>query len=173
MAITPAVIGQKVVSAAKTLSGKPLGIATKALGAATVASVIYDSHINGRERAFSQDEVKSGKRYFNLFKQYMTSPSNSATVSQLKKGWFYGQQTSSCFHFWTKARGYAEGFANTIGANLPRIGLSALSLLSIRNKNKLVGTVGKIAGVLLAASWAQTILTDVMGKTVKNPEREY
>ncbi|MBQ9246376.1 hypothetical protein IJ182_08940 [bacterium] len=173
MAISLSGIGNTAVKAVKTISGKPLGLATKVLGAATVASIIYDSHINGRETAFRRDEVNSADRVFNLHKQYMTSPSNSATIAQLKKGWFYSQLTSDCFHFWTKAKGYGEGLFNTIGGNLPRLALSAVTLLSLRNKNKAIATAGKIAGCVLGLSWGRQIFTDVMGKTAKNPERGY
>ena len=52
MAVIPA-----IVSGAKKFAGKPIGVASKALAVATTAAVLYDSHINGRERAYSLDEL--------------------------------------------------------------------------------------------------------------------
>ena len=40
----------KIGSAAKKISGRPLEVTSKVLGAATIASVVYDSHINGKEK---------------------------------------------------------------------------------------------------------------------------
>ena len=173
MAINIAKIGSTIVSTAKTFSGKPLGVASKVLGVATVASVIYDSHINGRENSYTKDEVLSADRYLNLYKQYVTSPSKSATVSKMKKDWFMSQQTNSYFHFFTKTKAYAREFLGTLGVNLPKIALSALTLLSIKNKNKAVSTLGKAAGCILGASWGKTILFDVLGIGAKKIDREY
>ena len=173
MAITMAKIGQSIVKGAKAFSGRPLGITSKALGIATAASVLYDAHINGRERAFTSDEVISGERQMNLHRQYMTSSSNSATISRLKRDWYMGMQASSCCHLWTKAKGYVTGAAETIVNNIPKIALSAVSLISLKNKGKTAGTAGKIAGCLLAADWLKTVAVDVLGLGAKSPDRHY
>jgi len=160
MAVIPA-----ITSAAKKISGKPLGIASKVLGAATVASVLYDSHINGREKAYSLDEVSSGDRYYNQYKQFMTMEKPSATLSKMKKWWFNVQQDFSYYHLAARTKGYLSGFGNTIANSLPLVALSAVAL-----KFK---TTGKVAGVLLAANGIKTLLYDVMGIGAKKSERHY
>ena len=131
----------------------PLVVGSKVLGAATIASIIYDAHVNGREKAYTDDEIYSAERYTNLYKQYMTSSKESATLSQLKKGWFVGQQSSSWFHFTTKARGYITGFGNTILNELPRLAVSSAAIAFKK--------VGLAAGAVLAGSWAKTFLISI------------
>lgn len=160
MAVIPA-----ITSAAKKFAGKPMGVASKVLGVATVASVLYDSHINGRERAYSLDEISSADRYYNQYKQYMTMDKESATIAKLKKFWFNAQQNFSYYHIGSRAKGYLSGFGETIISGLPLIGLSAVAL---KFKN-----VGKIAGALLAANGVKTLLYDVMGMGARKAERKY
>lgn len=160
MSIIPA-----LTSAAKTISGKPMGVAAKVLGAATVASIVYDSHINGRERAYSLDEVNTADRYLNQYKNYMTMEKPSATVAKMKKAWFNTQQNFSYYHFVDRAKGYLSGFGKTVSENLPLIGLSALAL---KCKN-----VGKIAAGLLALNGIKTFAYDVMGIGNRKTERHY
>ena len=62
MAINP-----KITSALKTFSGKPLGVMSKALGVASVASVVYDAHVNAVERAKYTDNLE----FISLFTKIM------------------------------------------------------------------------------------------------------
>ena len=160
MAVIPA-----IVSGAKKFAGKPMGVASKALAVATTAAVIYDSHINGRERAYSLDEIDSADRYYNQYKQYMTMDKESATISKLKKWWFNLQQSFSYYHIMSRSQGYLSGFGQTIINNLPLIGLSAVALKFKK--------VGKVAGALLAANGLKTLVYDVMGIGAKKAERKY
>ena len=148
-------IKNSIVTNAKKFAGKPMGVASKVVGAGTIASVLYDAHVNGRERAFVNDDLNSADRFYNLHKQYMTSDKNSATVSQMKRGWFLGQMTNGCSHFANKVGGYLGGFGETLFNNIPRLLLSAVAL----RFNKL----GKVAGALLTFDWAKTFLLDVVG----------
>lgn len=160
MSVIPA-----ITSAAKKISGKPMNIAAKAIGAATLASVVYDAHINGRERAYSLDEVNSADRYINQYTNYMTMEKPSATVAKLKKAWFNTQQNFSYYHFIDRTKGYFSGLGKTVADNLPLIGLSALAL-------KFKG-VGKLAGGLLALNGIKTFAYDVMGIGNRKTERHY
>ena len=174
MAISIGKIGKAVAGAAKSfVSGSPVQVGSRIIGAATAASLVYDSHINGRERAFTLDEVASGNRLMNMNRQYKQSNSSSATVSQMKKGLFYGQMASPCFHFWTKLSGYVQGFGHTIINNLPRIGLCAATLLGMKSGNKAMKTAGVVAGGLVAADWLRTIAVDVLGIGSKSKDRYY
>ena len=105
MAVIPAII-----SGAKKFSGKPMEYTAKALAVATTASVIYDSHINGRERAYSLDELDSADRYYNQYKQYMTMDKESATISKMKKWWFNMQQSFPYYHI--ISRPYRHNISN-------------------------------------------------------------
>lgn len=158
-------IPASVTTAVKKFSGKPMGVMSKALGVATVAAVIYDSHINGRERAYSLDETESADRFYNQYKQYMTSEKESATISKLKKLWFNFQQDFSYFHIGSRLKGYLSGFGETLIKGLPLVALSAVAL-----KFK---TAGKLAGTLLAANGIKTLLYDVFGIGAKKAERKY
>jgi hypothetical protein len=165
MTIDFTTIKNTAVQTAKKIAGKPMAVASKVIGAGTIASVLYDAHINGREKAFITDELSSADRFYRLHKQYMTSDKNSATVSQMKNGWFLGQMSNNCAHFGNKIRGYLSGFGETVFNNVPRLLLSAVSL----RFNKL----GKVAGTLLALDWGKTYITDVMGLGAKDPNRKY
>ncbi len=165
MAINLTNIKNSTISAAKKFAGKPMAITSKIVGAGTIASVLYDAHINGRETAYTQDEINSADRLYNLHKQYMTSDKNSATISQMKKGWFLSQMTNGCAHFGYKAKGYLSGFGETLFNNIPRLFASAIAL----RFNKL----GKVAGALLTADWAKKYFIDVIGISSKSTERKY
>lgn len=155
----------KITPTLKKLSGKPLGVASKVMGVAALAAVVYDAHINGREKAYSKDMIESGDKFYNQYKQFMTSDKESATISKMKKLWFDMQQNNSGQHLFTRAKGYLTGAGETIIRNLPVIALSALAL-----KFK---TVGKISGCLLGAIGLKTLLYDVAGVGEKKLNRKY
>lgn len=159
MAISP-----NVTTALKKFSGKPLGVMSKALGVATVASVIYDAHVNAKERAIVTDNLDSADRYSKQYDQYMSSTKESATVCKLKKHWFDFQQNFSLYHPISKTKGYVGGFLNTAINELPVIGLSALALAS-------KSWVGKASGVILALNGIKTLFVDVLG--VGSKKRDY
>jgi len=165
MAINLTSIKNSIVTGAKRFVGKPMSVTSKIVGAGTIASIIYDAHVNGRERAFVTDELNSADRFYNLHKQYMTSEKNSATVSQMKKGWFLGQMSNGCAHFGNKIGGYLGGFGETLFNNIPRLLLSSIALK--------FNNLGKVAGTLLTLDWAKTYLLDVMGLGAKHNERKY
>lgn len=164
MSVVSSVI-PKITTAAKKFSGKPLGVMSKAIAVATCASVLYDTHINGRERAYSLDEVESGDRFYNQFKQFMTSDRESATICKLKKIWYNLQQDFPFYHITSKTKGYFAGAGNTLLKSLPLIGLSAIALKFKK--------AGKVAGILLGINAIQALLCDVMGIDFKKPERRY
>lgn len=154
----------KVGRAAKKFSGKPLGITSKVLGAATIASVIYDSHINGKEKAYSLEQNNMADRYQSQYEQYMTMENASATTAALKKWWFNSLQTTNIPNIIDKVKGYAAGFGSTTLAGIGKIGLSAVAL-----KSK--GKLGKIAGVALILDGMKNILYDVIGIGNKNKKK--
>ena len=144
-----------VTTALKTFSGKPMGVISKVLGAATCAAVVYDAHINGRERAGVQDTNDTADRFENQFNQYMVSDKQSATLCKMKKIWYDFQQDFPYYHVVSRTKGYVGSFFSTLIKDSPLI---ALSVLAIKTKN-----VGKIAGALLAGHGLKTFLYDVMG----------
>ncbi len=146
----------KIGTTIKKLSGKPLGTASKILGAATLASVVYDAHVNGKERAKSTDILESGTDFYNNYSQYMTMEKESATIAKLKGVWFDIKQNNPFRHMAPQSKGYAQGAGSTLLKALPLIGLSAAALKFKK--------VGKAAGVLLAAAAAKTVFYDVIGK---------
>ncbi len=145
----------KIGSNVKMIAGKPLSVSSKVLGIGTIASVIYDSHVNGKEKAVVSDEIGTGNRFYNQYKQYMNSDKESATLCRLKKMWFDAQQSYSYFHIGTRIRGYVSAFTDTMLGNLPLVGLSAVAIKFKR--------IGKVAGILLGLNAAKTVLYDVMG----------
>ena len=161
MAISP-----NITTALKKFSGKPLGVMSKALGVATVASVIYFSHYNWNERdkAIVTDNLESVDRFSRQYDQYMSSTKESATVCKLKKHWFDFQQNFSLYHPISKTKGYVGGFVNTAINELPVIGLSALALAS-------KSWLGKASGVMLALNGIKTLFVDVLGVGAK--KRDY
>lgn len=159
MAISP-----NITTALKKFSGKPLGVMSKALGVATVASVIYDAHVNAKEKAIVTDNLESVDRFSRQYDQYMSSTKESATVCKLKKHWFDFQQNFSLYHPISKTKGYVGGFVNTAINELPVIGLSALALAS-------KSWLGKASGVMLALNGIKTLFVDVLGVGAK--KRDY
>ena len=157
-------ISQNVTTALKKFSGKPLGVMSKALGVATVASVIYDAHVNAKEKAIVTDNLESVDRFSRQYDQYMSSTKESATVCKLKKHWFDFQQNFSLYHPISKTKGYVGGFINTAINELPVIGLSALALAS-------KSWLGKASGVMLALNGIKTLFVDVLGVGAK--KRDY
>lgn len=160
MAIDLTSIKNTVVNGAKSFVGKPMKVASKVVGAGTIASVLYDAHVNGKEKAFVNDDLNSADRFYKLHKQYMTSEKNSATVCQMKRGWFLGQMTNGCAHFFNKIGGYLGGVGETLFNNVPRLLLSAVALRFDK--------LGKVAGTLLTLDWGKTYLLDVIGIGAKN-----
>ena len=145
----------KIASAIKTFAGKPMGLMSKALGAATCAAVLYDSHINGKEEAISTDRLDTADRFEKNYKNYISSGQESATICKLKKLWYESSLTFSYPHIFSRAGGYAKGFSKTLFKGLP---LLALSVVAIRfNK------IGKIAGAVLAGNGIKTLMYDVAG----------
>ena len=145
----------KIASAVKTFAGKPMGVISKVLGAATCAAILYDSHVNGKENGISADSLNTADRYEKNFKNYIADDSESATVAKLKKLWYDSSLTFSYPHVFSKMGGYIKGFAETISKGLPLI---ALSVVSIKCK-----TLGKISGVLLAVNAIKTLIYNVAG----------
>ena len=156
-----------VASGVKKFYGKPMSVTSKVLGVATTAAVIYDSHINGRERACAMEEIKSADRFYNQYKNFMTSEKSSATVCKMKKWWFDVQRSWPLDNIVYKTGGYLSGFGRTLARELPVLALSTLALVP---KNKLVN---KVAGTFLAINGLQTLLTDVMGIDATKSERNY
>ncbi len=145
-----------ITTALKKFSGKPLAVTSKVLGVATVAAVVYDSHVNGKEKAIVTDEIESADRFIDQYNNYIVSDKESATVAKLKKGWFDMQQSFSFFHPVSKGKGYLAGFGKTVCSELPNVVLSGVALF-----NK--GWLGKTSGVLLACNAVKTLVCDVFG----------
>ncbi|MBQ4122387.1 hypothetical protein IJD44_01495 [bacterium] len=145
----------KITSALKTFSGKPLAVTSKVLGAATCAAVLYDAHVNGRERAGVQDMNDTADRFENQYNQYLTSDKESATICKMKKLWYNAQQDFPYYHVISRTKGYLSAFGSTLFKDIPLI---ALSVLAIKTKD-----IGKVAGVLLAGHGLKTFLYDVIG----------
>ncbi len=153
-------INTQIINAAKKLAGKPLAAASKVIGGATIASVIYDSHVNGKEKSNITDEVNSANRLYNLNKNYYTINKESATIAAMKKGWYLGQMTNGTSHFINNVKGYIVGAGMTIFNNAPMLALSAIAV-RIGKIGKI--PVGKLAGAVLGLSWVKTFLVDVVG----------
>ena len=160
-------VASSVATGVKKFYGKPMSVTSKVLGVATVASVVYDSHINGRERAYAMDEIKSADTFYNQYKQYMSVEKDSATICKMKKWWFDVQRNFPLDNIAYKTGGYLSGFGRTVTREIPVLALSALALIP---KNK---TVNKVAGTFLALNGLQTLLTDVMGVGATKSERNY
>ena len=156
MGITSVV--SKIGNYAKGLSSRKMEVASKALGFATCASVVYDMHVNGKEKAISLDNIETADRYENNYKHFMFMNKPSQTVADLKSWWFDMQNSFSWFHVISRLSGYFYGASQTVLSNLPEIGLSVLAL-----KTKKHPVLGKTAGVLLGVNAVKTLLHDVMG----------
>ena len=148
----------KIGSVAKKISGRPLEVTSKVLGAATIASVVYDSHINGKEKAIVTDRIETADRYEHNYRQYMTLNKQSQSVADCKNFWFNMQQTFSWLHIFSRAGGYFMGASQTILGNLPEIGLSILALKTKNHK-----FLGKAAGTALGINAAKTLIYDIIG----------
>ncbi len=148
-------IMSKAVSAVKSFSGKPLGVISKALGAVSIASVIYDSHVNGRENAIVTDRTDSADRFDKQYSQYMSYSKGSATISKLKKIWYDTQQGFTYTHMFSRLKGYTLNFGKTLASGLPIV---ALSVIALKFK-----TLGKAAGIILLANALKTLIYDVAG----------
>lgn len=146
----------KMVTAIKKFSGKPLGVMSKALGAASVAAVVYDAHVNAKERSYATDSTESADRFISQYNNYRASDTQSATVAGLKKQWYDIQQSFSYYHPISKTKGYLSGFGSSIVTQAPVLGLSALALCCKSG-------LSKAGGVLLGVHAIKTILYDVIG----------
>lgn len=153
-----------ITTALKKFSGKPLAVTSKVLGAATAAAVVYDSHVNGREKAIVTDDIESADRFIDQYNNYIVSDKESATVAKLKRGWFDMQQSFSFFHPISKGKGYLKGFGKTLCNELPNVALSAVALLG-------KGWLSKTSGVLLAVNAVKTLVCDVFGVGSSKPRQ--
>ncbi len=144
-----------VTSAIKKFSGKPLGVASKVIGAVTAASVLYDMFVHGKEKAVSTDRIETGDRAYNNYREYMTMTSESAVTAKAKHFWYDIKSDFSLYHPWQLTKGFVMGAGNRFITALPLIGLSAVAL---KCKN-----LGKAAGVLLALHGVKSFIFDVVG----------
>jgi len=159
MAISLTNVIKKVPEAAKKISGKPLGVASKVFGVSTIASVLYDAHVNGSEKADVYDSKATANKLYNDNNQYLTMNRKSATIAKFKRCWYDFQQGLGILHFGNRVKGYTSEFCSTIGANLPYLALAAVAL---KFKN-----AGKIAGAALGVLGLKTLLFDVAGLGAK------
>lgn len=141
-----------------------MSTAAKVIGVATGISVLYDSHVNGKEKAFVTDMNDTADRFSRQYNQYMTCDKESAVICKLKKMWYEMQQDVQSFHLISKLKGYAAGFGSTLLNALPFVGLSAVAI-----KSK--GNLGKVSAVLLALNGLKTIIYDVMGIGVRHKQK--
>ena len=144
-----------VTTAIKKFSGKPLGVMSKAIGAVTAASVLYDMYVHGKEKAVSTDRIETGDRVYNDYRQYMSMDSSSAVTAKAKKFWYDLKSDYSIYHPWQLTKGFVKGAGDRLLSALPLIGLSVVAL---KCKN-----VGKAAGVLLALHGIKSFMFDVVG----------
>ena len=140
-----------------------MAVTSKILGVATVASVIYDSHVNAKERSIVNYENHSANKLYNNYRQYMTSNKESATVCKLKKAWFNTKQSFSTDRPFVLAKGYLSGFTNTLIDNIPEITFSAIAIAGKK-------FFSKTAGVLLALNGAKTLFFDVINSNYKKDD---
>lgn len=152
-----------VTTALKKFSGKPMAVTSKILGVATVASVIYDSHVNGKERSIVTYENDSANKLYNNYGQYMTSNKQSATVAKLKKLWFDAKQSMSVDRPISITKGYLSGFGSTIIDNIPELTFSAIAIIGKK-------FFSKTAGVLLALNGLKTLVFDVISSNYKKDD---
>ncbi|MBQ3640848.1 hypothetical protein II906_02815 [bacterium] len=152
----------KVAKGIKKFAGTPLAVASKAIGAACVAGVLYDSHVNAREKAIVKDENDTANRLYSQHKMSIMSGKESAVLCNLKRRYFDVQQAYPFYHINSKTQGYISGFSKTIVKDAPILALSAIAIFC-NSKSKVLGPVGKIAGVALAAIAARQVSSDVLG----------
>lgn len=144
-----------ITTALKNFSGKPLGIMSKTIGAASVAAVLYDAHVNGKIKAKSTDMDSTAERYFKNYKQFMSTDKQSASINKLKRVWYDIQNNFSYLHPYYKSKGYLTGGGKTLLNDLPILGLSFIALKFKK--------VGKIAGLALGFHAIKTLVYDVFG----------
>ncbi len=159
MAVSISDVLKKVPGAVKKISGKPLGIASKVMGAAAIASVVYDAHVNAAEKADTYDSVKTADKMHNDYKRYITSNKKSATLAKLKRYWYDMQQNTLGFHFINKTAGYTGEFVSTAVSNAPKLLLAGAALAFKK--------AGKIAGIVLLLDAVRTFIFDVAGLGAK------
>lgn len=159
MAVSIGNIVKNIRPAAKKIAGKPLGIASKAIGAATIASVVYDAHVNGVERADTYDRKSTANRMYNQNHLYNTMNKKSATIAKFKKYWYDFNQCSSYTHLGNRIVGYFGEFGSSVVSNLPNLVLAGVALKCKK--------LGKVAGVLLGLNAAKTFVFDVAGVGAK------
>ena len=152
-----------VTTALKKFSGKPLAVTSKILGVATVASVVYDAHVNAKERAIVTYEGDSANKLYNNYRQYMTSNKESATVCKLKKAWFNAKQSFSTDRPISLTKGYLSGLGSTFIDNLPELTFSAIAIGGKK-------VFSKTAGVLLALNGLKTLIFDVLCSNYKKDD---
>lgn len=162
MAVSIGNIVKNIRPVAKKIAGKPLGIASKAIGAATIASAIYDAHVNGVERADTYDSKTTANRMYNQNNLYNTMNKKSATIAKFKKYWYDFNQCSSYSHLKNRVVGYFGEFGSTIAANFTNLVLAGVALKCKK--------AGKVAGVLLALNAAKTFVFDVAGVGAKKEQ---
>ncbi len=146
-----------VINAAKKISKKPLSVASLGIGAACAASVVYDTHINGKEKALADDRIYGADRLFKQHKQFMEMDKSSASLAKAKSLYYDSQFACSYYHLYTKLKGYIKGAGQTLINALPVVGLSALAIKFHKN------IVGKASGILLGVHAVKTLLYDVVG----------
>lgn len=152
-----------ITTALKKFSGKPLAVTSKMLAAATVASVIYDSHVCGKEESNVKYERDSANKMHNNYKQYISSNSGSATVGMLQKLWFDSKQDYTVDNQLSKVKGYISGFTTKLIPNLPVLGLSGVALLGKK-------AFSKISGALLGLNIAKILICDVINSPYKKDD---
>ncbi len=148
----------------RILNSRAVSIAPKVLGAATAAAVVYDSHINAKEKAYVTDEIESADRFSKRYNQYMSADVESASLNKMKKFWFDVQNDFQFLNIVSKIKGYVSGFFKTVLKCLPLVALSAVSIIS-------KGNIGKVTGALLALNGIKTVLYDVMGIGAKDKSK--
>ena len=144
-----------VTTALKKFSGKPLSVVSKAIGAVSAASVIYDMHVHGKESALSTDRIETGNISYNNYREYMQMDSDSAVTAKAKKVWYDMKNAPAVYHPILLAGGYIKGAVNRFINVLP---IAVLSVLALKCKG-----LGKVAGVLLAGHAVKSVLFDVIG----------
>ena len=151
-------VTSRIKNEAKKFSQKPLETTSKALGFASVLTVLYDSHRNGKENALVQDYFDSSERFSGNLQNKMVLYRRSQTIANAKDAWYNFHQTLSFPHIVSKIEGYVCGFGQNLIGNIPEI---ALSLIALNTKNHKL--LGQTAGVLLGINAIKTFVHDVMG----------
>ena len=149
---------KSVIDKIKPYTGQPLELTSKALGFFTLGSIIYDCHINGKEKAVVTDRLNTVDRFERNYKQYMTMQKSSQSIADAKGMLFSMQRKGHWHHLISKITGYVTGVGKTLLGNLPEI---VLSVLALKTKNHKI--LGKTAGVLLGINALKSFLSDIIG----------